>query len=213
MKHIIMFRKVEIILATFILCMNPLMAQDSPLKQQYTVRIDYQSGHLNPWLFYEVPLKKSIGFLSVFQTSTQGFAEIDLGPNFHFGQLQIITQVGFEIVETDDKGGELGHIVPQGYLIYYDKHWSFESWNLYFVKANSKNETYFYFRDFLLYSFIKKISIGPQIEGNVYLNRSSENFFGGHIDIDVGIGTIGLFYGSEDQTHTNCFRMTFLKFF
>lgn len=187
------------------------MAQE--IKPTYTLRVDYHNSSINPWLFYETPLNKSVGMLWVFQMSSLGFAQIDVGPNFHFQQLQIIPQIGFEISESSSRGARLSHLVYELYAIYYNKTISFESWNLYFNKAFEEQESFYYYRDFILYRILNSLSIGPQVEGYSFAEGMTMNYLGGQICLDTGIGSIGLYTGHDKKHNHNVFRMTFQKIF
>ena len=175
-------------------------------------RLDYQYGALNPWLFYEVPLSANVGLLTVWQMSTQGFAQIDIGPVFHLGNWQLIPQVGIDFFESSQDGARIGHIVPEFYAIHTGAMVSFESWNLCFIKAHEEPSTFYYYRDHLLCRAGKWLALGPQIEGYLFPDAKPDHYFGGHVDIDAGAGTIGLFYG-QNRDQRGVFRMTFLKFF
>jgi hypothetical protein len=204
-------RKILLVILLFI-CNTALISQEaaSPV---YSLRIDYHYGSVNPWLFYETPIGKNIGLQSVFQMSTLGFAQVDIGPNFHIKQLQLIPQIGFEFSESSDRGTRLSHFVSEFYAIYYDSKISFESWNLYFAKSVYDQLSFFYHRDFLLYRLFKGISVGPQVEGYAYSDHSSKTYLGGQLNVDIGIGSIGLFMGQDRKNYDNVFRMTFLRNF
>ena len=206
---LIHFRK-AMLMSLLLISGNQVQAQ----KPIYTLRLHYHYGSLNPWLFYEIPIQSNIGWLTVFQMSTLGFAQIDIGPNFHFGPLQLIPQVGFEISESYREGARLSHVVPEFYAIYYGERISFESWNLYFINALDEHEqvSFYYYRDFLLFRVLPKLFIGPQAEGYVY-PEWNKNYWGGQISLDIGIGTMALFMGRYEKYEHNIFRMTFLKNF
>jgi hypothetical protein len=182
-------------------------------KPSYSLRLDYHYGSLNPWLFYEVPIDKNLGWLSVFQMSSLGFAQIDVGPNFHLGRLQLIPQVGFEFSETRHHSAEMSHVVPEFYAIYYGDKIAFESWNLYFVKTTENQVSYYYYRDFLLFRVAPRMFMGPQMEGYAYAGTRASKYLGGQINLDIGIGSIALYMGRDGQIENNIFRMTFVRNF
>jgi hypothetical protein len=204
-RHFILFCALVLAMA------SSVMTQEA--KPTYTVRVDYHNSSINPWLFYETPIANDVGLLSVFQMSTLGFAQIDIGPNFHFQQLQIIPQMGFEISESSARGARLSHLVYELYAIFYNKTISFESWNLYFNKTLDEQQSFFYYRDFILLRVLRSISIGPQVEGYSYAGGVKMNYPGGQVCLDTTLGSIGIFMGHDKKHNHNVFRMTFLKMF
>lgn len=182
-------------------------------KSVYSLRVDYHYGSLNPWLFYEIPISRTAGWLSVFQVSSQGFAQIDFGPSFHSGKWQFIPQIGFEFSESEDKGARLSHLVYEAYALYYSGKLSFESWNLYFSKSAKEQTSFFYYRDFILFRVFPKASIGPQVEGSAASGMTTSKYLGGQISLDIGIGSMSFFWGQERKSKHSVFRMTFLKTF
>jgi len=179
----------------------------------YSLRVDYHYGSLNPWLFYEIPLSRTAGWLSVFQMSSQGFAQIDFGPSFHLGKWQFIPQIGFEFSESQDQGARLSHLVYETYALYYSGKFSFESWNLYFSETVKDQASFFYYRDFFLFRVFPKFSIGPQVEGTAASGMTTSKYLGGQVSLDIGIGSMSLFMGRDQKSEHSVFRMTFLKTF
>ncbi len=202
---------VKTILALLII----LSSGHSAFAQQpvYSLRVDYHYGSLNPWLFYEIPISSTTGWLSVFQMSSQGFAQMDFGPSFHSGKWQLIPQIGFEFSESQEKGARMSHLVYEAYALYYSGKLSFESWNLYFSKTVEDRPSFFYYRDFLLYRVLPKMFIGPQVEGYAASRMTTSRYLGGQISLDIGIGSMGFFWGREQKNEHSVFRMTFLKTF
>ncbi|HOT96205.1 MAG TPA: hypothetical protein PLG50_02560 [bacterium] len=186
-------------------------AQNQPASPSCLLRVDYHYGEINPWLFYERPIAKDIGLSVVVQMSTQGFAQIDLGSAFHRGNLALIPEFGFEFIETGAKGARLGHVAPEFFATYNDPAWTFESQNLYFIKvADETYPTYFYYRDYLGHRLYRDSFIGPQVEGNIYRHAAPDHYFGGHLDVSIGVGLLGLFYG-QNRDDRGLFRMTFIR--
>lgn len=179
----------------------------------YSLRVDYHYGHLNPWLFYEIPISRTAGWLSVFQMSSQGFAQMDFGPSFHLGKWQLIPQIGFEFSESQDTGARMSHLVYEAYALYFSGNFSFESWNLYFGKTVEDQPSFFYYRDFFLYRVLPKVSIGPQIEGYAASGMTTSKYLGGQISLDIGIGSMGFYMGRDRKSEHSVFRMTFVKSF
>jgi len=194
------------------LLFSGVYGQDQGAQSTRLFRLDYHYGAINPWLFYEAPLSDNIGLLTVWQMSTQGFAQIDIGPAFHFNNLQLISQVGIDFFESSQHGARIGHLVPEFYAIYASPNLSFESWNLYFLKADEEQQTFFYYRDHLAVRAGSWLSIGPQAEGYIFPDAKPDHYFGGHLDIYLSAGTFSLFYG-QNRDERGVFRMTFLKFF
>lgn len=190
---------------------NLLVAGDAGSRPSYLFRLDYHNGALNPWLFYEAPVTPTIGLLSVFQMSTRGYAQIDLGPCFHAGSFQLIPQIGAEFVETGSRGTRLGHVAPELYLLHFSPNFSFESWNLYFIKVDEEQISTIYYRDHFVCRLYKNIFVGPQAEGYVFPGRNPENYIGAHVDVDTGAGVVGCFYGWSDRV--GLMRMTFSRIF
>jgi hypothetical protein len=199
------------VLGILLLCTMNLSAQSTPLSPTLMFRLDYHYGKINPWLFYEVPLSNSVGFLSVIQASDQGFAEVDLGPNFHLGNLQLITQVGAVFTESQNRGSQLGQIVPQLYVLYYGPQMAFESWNLYFNSLVDDQISMGYLRDHITFNVLRGIFIGPQFETTLIDGQEPDNYWGARFDFDVKVGSLGLFYGQNFDTNVNLLRLTFLK--
>jgi hypothetical protein len=200
-----------LLLGMLLICVPTMNAQVKSQTPGYSLRIDYHFGNINPWLFFETPIANSVGFLSVFQMSNQGFAEVDLGPCFHFNNLQVITQVGFEVVESSDKGAELGHVIPQFFILYTDKNVLFESWNLFFQKAADSQSSSIYLREHITFRIYKKLYFGPHFETTLIDKAKPANYFGPHLDADIGIGLVSFFYARNSDLDDNLFRMTFAK--
>ncbi len=201
------------LVASMLFAALPLAAQEErPGGPSYLFRLDYHYGEINPWLFYEKPLGKSVGLSAVFQMSTQGYAQIDIGPAFHIGNLALIPEFGIEFIESGDKGARIGHVSPEFFAFYNSPNWTFESQNLYFIKVEKDRITNYYYRHYLGHRLYKSSFLGPQVEGNVFLEAAPDHYFGGHLDIDVGVGLIGLFYG-QNRDERGIFRMTFLRGF
>ena len=144
--------------------------------------------------------------------STLGFAQIDIGPNFHFQQLQIIPQMGFEISESSARGAGCRTWFTN-YTPSLQQNHFFESWNLYFNKTLDEQQSFFYYRDFILLRVLRSISIGPQVEGYSYAGGVKMNYPGGQVCLDTTLGSIGIFMGHDKKHNHNVFRMTFLKMF
>ncbi|HPI73583.1 MAG TPA: hypothetical protein PK843_07660 [bacterium] len=201
--------KAFLILLLYLASSGPAFAE----QPVYTLRVDYHYGSLNPWLFYEIPVSRTVGWLSVFQMSSQGFAQIDFGPDFHLGQWQLIPQIGFEFSESQDKGARMSHLVYEAYAIYCSGKLSFESWNLYFSKTAEEQTSFFYYRDFFQFPVLPKLSIGPQVEGYAGSGLTTSTYLGGQVSLDIGIGSMSFFGGRERKIKHSVFRMTFLKTF
>jgi hypothetical protein len=48
------------------------------------------------------------------------------------------------------------------------------------------------------------------VEGNIYLDAAPDHYFGGHLDVSLGIGLMQLFYG-QNRDERGLFRLTFLR--
>lgn len=198
----------------------PLRAAEAPPSASLLFRLDYHYGALNPWLFYERPVAKNIGLSAVFQVSTpQGatpaYAQIDIGPNFHIGNFQLIPEVGLQFVQTAAHGARPGYISPEVFAFYNDPDWNFESQNIYFIKIAEAEEiysTFYYYLYYLGHRLYKGSFLGPQFEGYLFPDLAPDHYFGAHLDLDLGGGLLQLVY-AQNRDERGLFRMTFLRAF
>jgi len=199
--------------AAMLLPVLPATGRDDGVRASCLFRLDYHYGEINPWLFYERPLAKNVGLSAVFQMSSQGYAQVDLGPAFHIGNLALIPMAGVEFIEAGEKGARIGHVCPEFFAFYNSPNWTFESQNLYFVKV--VDETWsnrYYYRHYLGHRLYGDSFIGPQVEGYIFPEDGPDHYFGAHLDVSAGVGLIGLFYG-QNRDERGIFRLTFLRGF
>ena len=200
---------------------RPLLAQTKPADFSL-LRIDVEDGFaLHPWIYHEFRLSPHWGILGDVTFQTPGlngrfppFAELDIGPLLHVGDLQINPEIGFDLVWNDDPDGghtRAGEFILQLYLIYAWQRLNIESWNLYFIPFDG-SANFFQMRQLLTVRVAWELSLGPHIEATFVEDVGTDRFaIGGDLAYRFPWGQLVLFLASERMRKVAEFRLTYLR--
>ena len=199
-------------------------AADAPPGDFSLLRIDVEDGFaLHPWLYHEFRLSELIGILGALHAQTPAvvnkvgspaFAELDVGPNFHVGPLQINPQIGVDLGFSSDAAG--GHtiasdVIPQLYVLFSLGRVNAEFWNMYFIPFDGS--PHFYVGRLLAnVRLVGGLALGPHMEWNWKRDFGQQLLaFGGDVLYSFRWGQVGLFAAYDRKNQVPVFRLTFLR--
>lgn len=210
----------------------PAAAPESPALADFSLlRVDVENSFaLHGWLYHEFRLTGLVGVLATLHFATPGFgsapfAELEVGPNFHVGPLQINPQIGLDVVGnqllgvdpqnaalTWTPGEHSVDVIPQLYFILSLGRVNAEWWNLYFIPV--KGGPRFYSSRLLAnVRLLGGLAVGPHAELG-WLDsdgRPARIAVGGDVLYTFRYGTVGLWAAYETEAKRGEFRLTFLK--
>ncbi|MBI5509788.1 MAG: hypothetical protein HY903_13620 [Deltaproteobacteria bacterium] len=186
-------------------------------------RLDMEDGFaVHPWIYREERLNDRWGVLFDLTFQAPGmndrlppYAELDVGPVLHLGDLSINPQVGIDCVWQDGAAGgrsRFADVLAELYLIYSTPKLNAESWNLYFFPLRNGDPQLFQMRQLVTVHVIGGLGLGPHVEATwirgVGVDRAA---FGGDLAYAGDWGQVLVFLADESKRDRMEMRLTYLK--
>ena len=175
-------------------------------------RVDIEDGFaIHPWIYHEERLSNLWGILVDANAQAAGvnprfppYAELDVGPVLHLGDLQINPQLGFDITYKEGTAGgqsHFGDVIAELYLIYSEGRVNAESWNLYFFPLQNGTSQFFLTRQLVTARVVGDFSIGPHFEATWVRDTGVDRMaYGGDLAYGADWGQLTLFLADSEVT-------------
>ncbi len=197
----------------------------TPAGDQTLIRVDLEDGFaLHPWLYHERRINDVLGLMVDVHGQTRGqngrfpeFAELDIGPNWHLGNLQVNPQLGVDLAwKSGVTGGhtKFADLLPQLYLLYNDGFINAESWNVLYLPFTKGAAKMFQARLLASLTLPGGVSVGPHGEATWIEDLGwDRKAVGGDVALGGSFGQAIIFLADELTRDVLEIRITYLRAF